>query len=708
MSAPQGHREHAGAAREAPSAPQKDPPELKVLGACPLDCPDTCSWVVTVRDGTAVQLRGNPGHPFTRGALCVKVNRWLEHAAAPDRILYPMRRVGPKGPGARFTRIGWDEALDEIATRLEGVLAEHGGEAIWPFWGCGTLGYLQGLEGFAGGRFFNMLGASRHDPTICSVAGSTGLKYTMGSSAGLDPEDLANAKLIILWGTNTLTSGHHLWKFVQDARRAGAYVVAIDPIRTRTAQQADEHLAPIPGTDAALALGLLNVVVGLGGHDQDFLARHTLGWAEFQERIAEYPPQRVAEITGLDTGQIVRLGERVARTRPTAIRATMGMQRHAGGGMALRTLACIPGVTGDWARPGGGISYSTSAHYKLNMRGLLRPDLRRAPARTLSMTRLGEGLLDLDDPPVKALFVIAANPVASNPHQNKVRRGLARTDLFTVVLEQFPTDTADYADIVLPATMQHEHMDLHEGYGHMYLAWNEPAVAPPGECLSTTETFRRLARRMGLTEPSLYDSDERLAEQLLDSSHPWLTGITLDRLRKEGFARLSVPDPFLPYAEGFPTPSGKLEFVSARADRDGLGALPDYLPPAEVADPVRAERYPLAMISAASHHFLNTVFGNNAELRRRAGEPRVVLHPADAAARELADGAAVRVFNDRGGFEAVAEVSDRVRPGVVATTKGHWAKFTGGANANATVDERDSDVGGGAVYHDTRVEVAAR
>jgi anaerobic selenocysteine-containing dehydrogenase len=680
--------------------------ELKVLGVCPLDCPDTCGWEVTVRDGEAVRLRGNADHPFTRGALCVKVNRWLEHAAAPDRILHPMRRVGPKGSG-EFERITWDEALDEIAERLDGVIAEHGGEAIWPFWGCGTLGYLQGLEGFGGRRFFNVLGASNHDPTICSVAGATGLKYTMGASAGLDPEDLAHAKLIILWGTNTLTSGHHLWRFIQDARRAGAYVVAIDPIRTRTARQADEHLAPMPGTDAALALGLLNVVVRLGAEDRDFLERHTHGWAEFKERIAAYPPERVAEITGLDVDQITRLGERVARTRPTAIRATMGMQRHAGGGMALRTLACIPGVTGDWARQGGGISYSTSSHYRLNKRALLRPDLRRGRVRTLSMTRLGEGLLETDDPPVKALFVIAANPVGSNPHQNKVRRGLAREDLFTVVLEQFPTDTVDYADIVLPATMQHEHMDIHEGYGHMYLAWNEPAVAPPGECLPTTETFRRLARRTGLTEPSLYDSDEELAGQLLDSEHPWLTGITLDRLRKEGFARLNVPDPFLPYADGFPTPSGRLEFVSARAERAGIGTLPDYLPPAEVADLVRARRYPLAMISAASHHFLNTVFGNNTELRRRAKGPRVVLHPGDAAARDLTDGASVRVFNERGGFEAVVEVSDQVRPGVVATTKGHWAKFNGGSTATATVDERDSDVGGGAVYHDTRVQVTA-
>ncbi|MGH3391350.1 MAG: molybdopterin-dependent oxidoreductase, partial [Actinomadura sp.] len=325
--------------------------ELKVLGACPLDCPDTCGWVVTVRDGQAVSLRGDPDHPFTRGALCVKVNRYLEHAAAPDRILHPLRRVGPKGSG-RFERITWQEALDEISTRLSAIIEEHGGEAIWPYWGMGTLGELQGLKGRPGRRLFNLLGASGHDATICSVAGNTGLKYTMGSGAGMDPEDLAHAGLILLWGTNPLTSGHHLWKFVQQARAAGAHVVAIDPVRTRTAQQADEHIAPIPGTDAALALGLLNVVVGLGAEDRDFLDGHTLGWAEFRERIAEYPPEKVAELTGVPAETIIALGERVARTRPTAIRATMGLQRHAGGGMALRTLACIPGVTGDWTRRG--------------------------------------------------------------------------------------------------------------------------------------------------------------------------------------------------------------------------------------------------------------------------------------------------------------------------------------------------------------------
>ncbi|WP_433136358.1 molybdopterin-containing oxidoreductase family protein [Actinomadura nitritigenes] len=682
------------------------PAGLTVLGACPLDCPDGCSWAVTVRDGKAVRLRGNPDHPYTRGALCTKVNRWLERAEQPDRILYPMRRAGAKGEG-RFERITWDEALDEIAGRLRGVIAEHGGEAVWPYWGTGTLGYLQGCEGFGGRRFFNALGASAHAVDICSAAGAAGMEAAIGSAGGMDPQDLAHARLILLWGTNPLTSGHHVWKFVQDARRAGARLVAIDPVRTRTAQQADEHLAPLPGTDAALALGLLNVIVGLGAQDEEFLRDHTQGWEEFRERIAEFPPERAAEITGVPAADIAALGERIARTRPTAIRATQGLQRHSGGGAALRVLAGIPAVTGDWRLHGGGLAFSTSGHVKLNKAALYRDDLRPGPVRTLSMSRLGEGLLNVQDPPVKALFVIAANPAGSTPHQDRVRRGLAREDLFTVVLEQFPTDTVDYADIVLPATAQHEHADLHEGYGHLYLTWNEPAVAPPGECLPTSETFRRLARRMGVEEPAVYDSDERLAEQLLASDHPWMAGVTLDRLREEGFVRMAVPDPFVPYADGFPTPSGRLEFRSARAAAAGADPLAGYVPPVEVADPERARRYPFALVSAASHEFLNTQFANNPELRRRAGGPAVRVHPDDAAARGLADGQRVRVGNDRGSFEAVLRVTDQVRPGVAATSKGHWPKFAGGSNANAVVDERATDLGGGPVFHDTRVEITA-
>jgi anaerobic selenocysteine-containing dehydrogenase len=678
----------------------------RVLGACPLDCPDTCSWVVTLENGRAVSLKGNPDHPFTKGALCAKVNSYLDHTRAPDRLLYPLRRTGAKGTG-RFERVSWDEALGEIAARLRDVIGRHGGEAIWPYHGTGSMGYIQGVAG-SGRRLWNILGASQHEPTICSIAGLVGTSYTLGTSAGMDPETFADSRLILLWGTNTLTTGHHLWKFILAARRRGAHVVAIDPIRTRTAAQADEHLAPIPGTDAALALGLLYVIVSLGAEDREFIAEHTLGWENFRERILEFPPDRVATITGLEESQIVALGERLATTRPTGIRATMGLQRHAGGGMTLRTLSAIPGVTGDWRYPGGGIAYSSGAYFRGNEAALLRDDLRPAGTRSLAMTRLGEGLLDLHDPPVQALFVWNANPMASNPHQSKVRRGLEREDLFTVVVDHFQTDTADYADLLLPATMQTEHLDVHNAYGHLYLLWNEPALSPPGECLPNSEIFRRIARALGLTEPCLYDSDEELARTLLASDEPTLAGITLERLRREGWVRLNYPQPFVPFADGFPTASGRLEFYSERAAADGFDPLVGYTPPAETTTGSElARRYPLALVAPASHYLLNSTFANRKELAQRAGPPCITLHPDDAAGRGLRSGDRARIYNDRGSFEAEVEVRDSVRPGVVAATKGHWLKnIRGAANVNATVAERDSDMGGGAVYHDNRVEVA--
>ncbi|GAA3149918.1 molybdopterin oxidoreductase family protein [Nonomuraea roseoviolacea subsp. carminata] len=664
--------------------------ELRVLGACPLDCPDGCSWVVTVEDGEAVKLRGNPDHPYTRGALCVKVNRYLEHTRADDRILYPMRRTGPKGSG-RFERISWDEALDEISARLRGIVEEHGGEAIWPYQGTGSLGYLQGCEGAAGRRFWNVLGASKHWLNICSSAGTTGLTLSNGTAGGMDTEDFALSRLILLWGTNPLTSGHHLWKFVQEARANGAYVVAIDPIRTRTADQADEHLAIRPGTDAALALGLLNVVLAEGAQDEEYLAAHTEGWEAFREEILAYPVERVAEITGIPAEAVHSLGTRLARTRPTAIRATMGIQRHEGGGTAMRTINAIAAVTGDWRHPGGGVAYSTSGHVHLNIDP--RDDLLARPVRTRTMTRLASELES-----VKCLWVYGANPLGSTSDSGAIRRGLAREDLFTVVMEHFPTDTVDYADIVLPATMQIEHADLHAGYGHMYLHWNEPAVEPPGECLSTTETFRRLARHMGMTEPSLYDSDLELAEQLLASDHPSLEGVTLDRLRKEGWVRMNYPKPFTPFAEGFPTRAGRTRFPSRGKA---------YVPSLSAREGGRGP-YPLTLITPAAHTFLNTTFANNPELRRRAKDPVVLVNPADAAARGLESGRPARVHNGGGEFLAVVEVSDRVARGVVAAPKGHWPKHVpGGANPNEVVREADADHGRGAVYHDNLVEVTA-
>jgi anaerobic selenocysteine-containing dehydrogenase len=526
----------------------------------------------------------------------------------------------------------------------------------------------------------------------------------------MDPENFRRSKLILLWGANTLSTNVHLWRSILAARRQGARVVAIDPLRTRTTAASDHHLAPRPGTDAALALGLLHVLLQEGGEDREFIGRATLGWEVFRERILEFPPSRVAEITGLPTESILELGRRLADTRPTGIRIGIGLQRHGGGGMAVRTISCIPGVTGDWKYAGGGVSYDTRGFYGLDWAALWRDDLRPRPARALSMTRLGEGLLEAGAPPVKVLFVYGSNPAASIPHQSKVLRGLARDDLFTVVVEHFLTDTARYADILLPATMAVEHQDLLIAYGHLYLTWNEPAVRPAGQCLPTSEIFRHLSKALGLDEPALYDSDEAMARQVLGSGHPSLRDITLEELRARGWMRLRYPDPFVPFATAFPTPSGKLEFVSARMAEAGLDPVAGYTPPHEASlrDTPLTRAFPLALVSPADHYFLNSIFANVPRQERRSGAATLVIHFEDAAVRGVTSGDEVRVANARGSFLAVAEVSDRVRPGVVASTKGRWpGRARQGSTVNATVDERDADMGGGAVYHDNRVEVEA-
>lgn len=683
--------------------------ERTVRGTCPLDCPDTCAWTVTVKDGVATSLRGDPDHPVTRGVLCAKMNDYLRYTKHPDRLLHPLRRVGRKGEG-RFERISWDEALDAIAARMKAAIAAGGPQSIWPYYGAGHMGILQGVYG-AGRRLWNVLGASQHQMTICTIAGGVGTGYTLGNNrVGMDPETMRFSKLILLWGTNTLTTNHHLWRSIRTAKDNGAHVVVIDPLRTRTADQADEHIAINPGSDAALALGFMNVVVGLGAEDKEFIAGKTLGWPQFRERILEYPPERVAAITGIPRETILALGERLARTRPTAIKLMMGMQRHGGGGMAVRTISCIPGVTGDWRHPGGGVSYDTRGFFPGSWDALWRDDLRPPDTRFLSMTRLGESLLERDDPRVDVLFLYASNPLATVPHQSKVRRGLAREDLFTVVYDHFLTDTASYADIVLPCAMQPEQADLHIAYGHIYVHWNEPAVPPPGECRVASDVFRALARRLDLAEPCLYDSDDDMARQVLASNHPALAGITLERLKRDGWARLAYPDPFVPFAESFPSPSGRLEFFAERMAEHGLDPLAGYTPSNETSqrDTDLARRYPLSLLAVARHYGLNSLFDNSEPHTRRQGAATLLVHPDDAAPRGLDDGATARVFNDRGEFRVTVELSDRVMPGVVSTTKCRWPMHEpGGANPNATVDERDSDMGGGAVFHDNRVEVAA-
>jgi anaerobic selenocysteine-containing dehydrogenase len=685
--------------------------ETIVRGACPHDCPDTCAMLVTVENGRAVRVAGDPDHPFTNGFLCTKVNRYVERTYHWDRLLHPMRRVGAKGAG-QFERISWDEALDEIASRLtEIVKSTDGPQAILPYSYAGTMGLLQGSS--IDRRFFHTLGASKLDRTICSTPGATGMRMTLGASIGADVEGVPESDFILLWGTNTLTSNPHMWPFVLRAREKGATVIAIDPIRTRTAAQCDEWIGIRPGTDAALALGMMHVLFERGLEDRDFLAQHTLGEDKLRARAKEYTPAKVAGITGLPENTIVALGERYGRARAAFIRVNYGLQRHAGGGMAVRTIACLPAITGHWRRAGGGVNLSTSNNFAFDKQTLERPDLS-PPVRTINMIRLGEALTTPDGgvggPPVRALVVYNSNPAAVAPDRNAVTRGLGRSDLFTVVLEHFQTDTADWADILLPATTQLEHWDIHLSYGHHYVTLNRPSIEPLGESKPNTEIFRLLAERMGLRDPIFADDDMTLIRQSLNSTSEKFRGVTLDELLDKGWMRLNVPTPYLPFANGgFPTPSGKCEFYSERLQAMGLDPVPTYIPPYESPerDPMLVKRFPLTLISSPAHQFLNTTFVNIDTLRRSAREPECIVHPADAERRGIGAGMRVAIHNDRGVFTAVARVEDSIREGVVWAPSIWWGKLTkDGANANQTTSQRETDMGHGPVFYDNQVEVS--
>ncbi|MGH9766174.1 MAG: molybdopterin-containing oxidoreductase family protein [Blastocatellia bacterium] len=694
-----------------------------VRGACPHDCPDTCSFFVTVENGRAVKIEGAEDHPTTNGFLCTKVNRYLERTYSSQRVLYPMKRAGEKGRGI-FERISWDEALDTIAARFKEIAADNP-QAILPYSYAGTMGFVQSQS--IDRRFFHKLGASLLARTICADAGAAGYRATIGLSMGTDPEQFNNAKLIVIWGSNVITSNVHLWPMILEAKRNGAKVIAIDPYRSLTAEKCDEHLAVLPGTDGALALAMMNVIIKENLVDHDYVERYTLGFDLLRERVMEYPPSRVAAITGLSEEAIVRLAREYATTKPAVIRLNYGLQRHAGGGMAVRAITCLPALVGAWRDAAGGALLSTSGTFGINAQALERPDLIWNNPRTINMSAIGDALLGYQrvqalnvkdaptetleplDPPVRSIYVYNSNPVAIAPDSRSVIAGFKREDLFTVVHEIFQTDTADYADILLPATTQLEHFDIHKAYGHLYMLINKPAIEPIGEAKPNSEVFRLLAERMGFTDDCFKESDEEIARQAIKYDHPRMQGITFDELKERGWMRLGVPETFAPFAEGnFPTPSGKCEFFSETLARQGLDPLPIYIPPRESAQtaPELARKYPLAIISPPAHNFLNSSFANLPTFVKAEKEPHLEIHPADAAARNIKDGDRVRVFNDRGEFNLKARVSAKARPGVVVALSVWWKKLTSdGCNANDVTSQGLTDLGAGATFYDVLVEV---
>ncbi len=677
---------------QAPSA------SSQVLGACPHDCPDTCSLVTTVEHGVALKVQGNPAHRHTDGVLCTKVSRYTERSYHPERLLTPMKRVGPKGSG-RFEPVSWNAALDDIAGRL-GAIAARNPEAILPYSYAGTMGQVQG-ESIAA-RFFHKLGASLLDRTICSSAGGEGLVQTLGGKVGMKVEFFAEAKLILIWGSNSIGSNLHFWRYAQQAKRNGARLVCIDPRRTETADKCHEHIALRPGTDAALALALMHELITFDQLDHDYLARHTLGWDALRDRALTWTPERAAEVCGVPAAQIRQLaqdyGACYLQQQPAAIRLNYGMQRTRGGGNATRAVASLPALIGAWRHRSGGVLLSSSGQYPVDRAALQRPDLLagRQP-RTINMSTIGDALCDEQAPKIEAVLVYNSNPVAVAPDSGKVVQGFAREDLFTVVLEHFQTDTADYADYVLPATTQLEHWDVHSAYGHTDVLLNRPAIAPLGQSKTNTQIFRELAARMGFAEPCFQDSDETLCRTAFGDQ------VDFDTLLKDGFATLAIAD--APFAEGgFPTPSGRCEFFSARLAAQGQDGLPDYLPNHE---PIGGSAdYPLAMISPPARNFLNSTFVNVTSLRDIEVEPLLEISEADALSRGIATGSVVRVFNSRGSYRCKAKVTARARDGVVHGMGIWWRKLgMDGSNVNQLTSQRLTDMGRAPTFYDCLVEV---
>ena len=686
--------------------PHTDTSTHQVRGACPHDCPDTCSLLTTVSGGVAIKVQGNPAHPATAGTLCTKVSRYTERTYHPDRLLQPMKRVGPKGSG-QFEPVAWDTALSDIAHRLQSIATRgpDAAQAILPYSYAGTMGLVQGDSMSA--RFFHKLGASLLDRTICASAGAEALTHTLGGKLGMRMEFFTESKLILIWGSNPIASNLHFWRHAQEAKRRGARLICIDPRRSETAEKCHEHIALLPGTDAALALALMHELIHHDWLDHEYLAQHTLGWDQMRARALQWPPERAAAVCGITPDQIRALAQAYGACRgdagPAAIRLNYGMQRVRGGGNAVRLIAALPALIGAWRHRAGGMLLSSSGSFPVNRAALQRPDLLagRRP-RTINMSTIGDDLLRPASaefgPAIEALVVYNSNPVAVAPDSGRVVQGFAREDLFTVVLEHFQTDTADYADYLLPATTQLEHWDVHAGYGHTDALLNRPAIEPLGQARTNTQIFRELAQRMGFTEPEFTENDQTLCRLAYGDA------VDFEALLAKGFAPVTQVE--APFAKGqFPTPSGKCEFFSARLAAQGLDGLPDYLPNHEV--PGSSAHYPLAMISPPARNFLNSSFVNVQSLRDIEGEPLLEMHAADAASRHLADGATVRVFNQRGAHQCRLVVSARARPGVVHGLGVWWRKFgMDGTNVNQLTSQQLTDLGRAPTFYDCLVEVA--
>ena len=699
-----------------------------VHAACPHDCPDACGVLITVEDGRATRIVGDPAHPVTRGFLCAKVAKYLDRVYSPDRALYPMRRVGPKGPtaaaaGARATqtwqRISWDEALAEITSRFKKISAEFGSEAILPFSFGGTLGLLNSAS--MDRQFFHRLGASQLARNICSAAGEAGLESVYGVKLGTEPEQFHHARYIIAWAANIHGNNVHLWPFIAEARRQGAKLVVIDPYRTRTAACADWYLPINPGTDAALALAMMHVIIREKLHDADYVERYTLGFEQLRDKVQEYTPERVAQWTGIAASDIVKLAREYATTHPAVIRLNYGVQRSEGGGMATRAVAMLPCITGSWKEVGGGLQLSTSGAFapissKLKRKDLMSKSLGRE-ARTVNMVELGKALNSLEDPPIQALFVYGCNPAATCPNHNEVIRGLRRPDLFTVVHEQFFTDTTDYADIVLPATTFFEHKELQTAYGHYFLQVSHQAIEPLGECRSNVEVFRSLAEKMDFEDECFSESVDQMIDTALESDHPWMRGIDRERLERDGHVRLGLEkqlsddgsqfsDFFLPFARGnFFTPSGKAELYSESLKQQGLDPVAHFEPPSESRHSEQAKAFPLELLARKADNFLNSSFSNLPVIQEMEEAGLLEMNHSDAHTRGIADGDRVRVFNRRGDILLRARVDGAVQPGVVCAQLS-WAKLAPqGRNINVLTSEKLTDLGNSATFYSVLVEV---